>query len=270
MKQGYLLLLVAVVLYVVFYYKREEPSQREIQDLSYVDGQGSNLLKGSVFNDFKSLSYPQISHGFKQLSHGELPQPLQEVVNSVGPSFTRVRHLDTPETMVPTRRYLPDYYRKDTMGGNDHSSERRPFVDDKSESESAWTDANVSEHPAYYNSQLKHDGFTDIGSFFDKNNQYHDTNSSNTYSLPSDTCYKTKEGNTFCLDNTRLQVTPPQLITDTQDNYALNTIGMHKDYNRIPVKRNREIQSRQYGGVGPSTNSYPDQPLQPHYGSCQV
>jgi len=53
----------------------------------------------------------------------------------------------------------------------------RPFVNDDSESESAWTDKNVSEHPKFYTSDVQSD-LTNIGSFFDKNNQYHDKTSS--------------------------------------------------------------------------------------------
>jgi len=265
--------MVAVAIYLLVSQNQGEPSQRDIQDVSFVtDREDAGPLKGPVFKAFKSVSYPQISHGFKQLTKGELPEPLKDLTKRVNPSFTRVRHLDRPDTMSPERRYLPDYYRKDTMDGDDQSHERRPFVNDEADSEQAWTDENVAEHPKYYNSNMKHDELTNIGSFFDRNNQFNDTRSSHTRTLPSDNCYQTKQGTRFCMDSTRLQVVPPELLTDPQDNYALNAVGMYKDYNRIPMNPGRVMNGGLFGDVigTKGITDEPAAPLSQPYGSCSV
>jgi len=276
MKQVLLLSLVGIALFLIFANRdtgSKEPSQRDIQDLSYVvDRDESGILEGPVSSEFKGLPYPQISKGFAKLTKGPLPEPLKKLVNKVPASFTRVRHLDTPSTMSPERMYLPDYYRKDTMDGDDLVlSEMRPFVEDvegDNDSDSAWTDENVSEHPKFYNSNLKGDELTNIGEFFDENNQFSDTTSCNTYALPSDNCYKDKQGKKFCMDKTRLQVVPPALITNPHKNYALNTVGVYRD--RKPSKDSDKF----FGGVtaskGVGHNETYAKPIQRRYGSCNA
>jgi hypothetical protein len=276
MKQVLLLSIVGIVLFLIFANKdkgSKEPSQREIQDLSYVvDRDESGILQGPVLSEFKGLPYPQISKGFTKLTKGPLPEPLKKLVNKIPSSFTRVRHLDTPSTMSPERMYLPDYYRKDTMDGDDRVlSEMRPFVEDvegDNDSDSAWTDENVSEHPKFYNSNLKGDELTNIGGFFDENNQFSDTTSCNTYALPSDNCYKDKQGKKFCMDNTRLQAVPPALITNPRKNSALNTIGLYKD--RKPSKDRDKFFGSVTGSRGLGHNETYAEPIQRQYGSCNA
>ena len=90
------------------------------------------------------------------------------------------------------------------------------------------TDENVSKHPKFYNADIKNE-LTNIGAFFDKNNQYSGKSSVNSEPLTTDRCYKNKNGDTFCEDYTRLQLVPPSLISDPQKCYALNSWGMSKD-----------------------------------------
>ena len=117
------------------------------------------------------------------------------------------------------------------MGGDDIGSEEfRPFTNSE-EPDNSWTDVNVSKHPKFYNSDVQNE-LTNVGLFFDKNNQYNDKTSSNTEVLVSDSCYTDKEGEIFCEENTRLQNIPPSLISDIDKCYALNTIGMYKDKNK--------------------------------------
>ena len=142
--------------------------------------------------------------------------------------------------------YLPDYYRKDRLSGNPTMTEElRPFVMDGDKSESSWTDKNVSEHPKFYNADTK-DELTNIGSFFDKNNYYADRTSSNSESLTSDSCYKDKSGSTFCEDNTRLQLIPPQLISNPNSCLVLNTIGPYKDLSKIEDNKERVINGGEF------------------------
>jgi len=204
--------------------EKYNPTQQEIQDLSYTD-------KTQYIQDYP---YPQISRTFKQLGKGQLPSPFNnesEILPSGGKDLRITRTRQTAETMNTKRVYLPDFYRKDRMGQNPSGTEElRSFINDKNKSEQSWTDENVSEHPKFYNADIK-DELTNIGAFFDKNNQYNDITSSNTESLSSDKCYTDKSGNYFCSDNTRLQLIPPKLITDPKSCYALNNVGIFKDNN---------------------------------------
>ena len=80
----------------------------------------------------------------------------------------------------------------------------------------------------FYNADIK-DELTNIGSFFDRNNQYNGKSSINSEPLTTDRCYKNKDGDHFVKDYTRLQLIPPSLIKDPQSCYALNSVGMYKD-----------------------------------------
>ena len=175
--------------------------------------------------------------------------------------------------MGTKRIYLPDYYRKDRLSENPAGTEElRSFLNNNDESDSAWSDINVSEHPKFYNSKMK-DEITNIGAFFDKNNQYNDTTSSNTESLPSDNCYMNKDGDRFCMDNTRLQIIPPQLITDPKSCYALNNVGIYKDRNNRDDVNDRVINGGMfYNGVSASRriNETWSSPLETNVGDCQI
>ena len=120
---------------------------------------------------------------------------------------------------------------------------------------------NISEHPKYYTNDFKNN-LTNPGSFFDKQNKYHDTTSSNTYVLPSDNCYIDKNGNTFCRDNTRIQNISPKLINDSYSSSTLDIIGSYKS-----ACNKTNADSILFNNVKPSkkmgTNESYDSPLQP-------
>lgn len=232
---GYSLLLI-LLLYVIFKPGSDYiPSQEDIQSDSYVDQTKS----------VKDFPYPQLSRSFKKLSEGEIPSPiLHDKSLPSGDTTLDIIRTSTSDKLKQ-RMYLPDYYRKDRLSGNpDSTEELRPFSMNKDKSENSWTDVNVSEHPKFYNAEIK-DELTNIGSFFDENNNYADQSSPNSESLPSDSCYEDKMGNTFCKDNTRLQLIPPSLISDPNNSYALSTIGPYKNN----TKRNESTVSVINGGV---------------------
>ena len=135
----FLIGLLAIVF--LYYYLKPgpdyEPTQQEIQDLTYVD-------KTKYEKDFP---YPQISRSFQQLSKGKLPSPLnnaKDILPSGSKDLKITRHLDTPDTIGTKRMYLPDYYRKDRLGSNPSGTEElRPFLTDNEESEQSWNLAYV-------------------------------------------------------------------------------------------------------------------------------
>lgn len=230
------IILVGLLLILLYFYinrgnvdiSDNEPSQRDIQNLDYVKEKNEEIIQIDELGEFPT---PQISRGFKKLSRKAM-KPFNNVKkffpNNKNPAIIR----DVPDNMVKERVYFPGYFRKDRLSGNDiGTGEMRSFTTND-EPDTSWSDVNVSQHPKFYTSDIK-DELTNVGSFFDKNNQYNDKTSSNTNVLPSDSCYIDKMGQKFCEDNTRLQNIPPSLISDINKCYALNTVGMYKDKDKI-------------------------------------
>jgi len=221
------LVLIGLYFYINWSNQESQPTQKEIQKLDYVKDK-EEIVQVDELGDFP---YPQISRGFKKLSRKTM-QPLNNLKDLLPSGKDNINIMrDTPSNINKKRIYLPDYYRKDRVGGNDIGTEELRSFTNSEEPDNSWTDKNVSKHPKFYNSDIKNE-LTNIGSFFDKNNQYNDKTSSNTEALVSDSCYTDKEGEMFCEDNTRLQHIPPSLISDINKCYALNTIGMYKDKNK--------------------------------------
>lgn len=221
------IILIIIILLCVYIFikpepKKYEPPQEEIQEPTYIN----------IQNSIETFPYPQISTGVKRLSKGELPFPLNND-SQFQPNGERdlkmIRNNNTQLNMSNNRIYLPDYYRKDRLSGNTSGTEElRPFELDNNKSEQSWTDKNVSEHPKFYNSDIK-DEINNIGSFFDKNNNYIDKTSVYSNNLTTDKCYKNKKGEHFCEDNTRLQIIPPSLIQNPTTCHAFNSVGVYKD-----------------------------------------
>ena len=233
MKNLFFYLIVAILLFLLFRPGGSyEPSQEEIQSDEYVD-------KTKSIQDFP---YPQLSRTFKRLSHGKPLIPLsntEDVLPSSQKNLDIIR--ETSAEDIKTRMYLPDYYRKDRLSGNpDKTEELRPFLMNKDKSEGSWTDQNISEHPKFYNSETK-DELTNIGSFFDTNNNYVDKTSPNTDTLVMEGCYTNTSGDKFCEDNTRLQLIPPRRMKDPNNSLTLNTIGPYKNNRRIDDMKDRVI-----------------------------
>jgi hypothetical protein len=246
------------------YVNNYEPTQEDIQEQTYVD-------KTKSITDFP---YPQISRAVKKLSEGKSPLPLNND-SKFKPNGERdlkfIRRKDTPSNMTKERMYLPDFYRKDRLSGNPSGTEElRKFELNNDKSEQSWTDENVSEHPKFYNADIKNE-LTNVGSFFDKNNQYNGKTSVKSESLTADRCYKDKNGNKFCEDNTRLQLIPPSLINDPQNCYALNSVGMYKDMQMTEAKDDRVINGGLFfNGISASkkNNETYSRPISQQVGSC--
>lgn len=240
------------------------PTQEEIQEPTYVDKMQS----------VKDFPYPQISRGIKRLSKGKSPFPLnndQQFQPNGERDLRFIRHTDTPLNMTRDRMYLPDFYRKDRLSGNTYGTEElRKFELNNDKSEQSWTDKNVSEHPKFYNADIK-DELTNIGAFFDKNNQYNGKSSINSESLTTDRCYKNKGGDIFCEDHTRLQLIPPSLIEDPQSCYALNSVGMYKDMDLSDDRNDRVMNGGIFfNGINAShkNNETYSKPINSQVGDC--
>lgn len=245
------IILLIILLLLVNQFIITNPDQSDIQSLTYAKSKTADFI------------YPQISHGFKQLSKGNV-KPLNNLKNLL-PNNSDTINITRDNGRDTDRFYIPDYFRRDTLPNNNIGSEEmRPFINDDNINENSWTDTNVSEHPKYYTNDFENN-FTDTGSFFDKKNQFHDTTSSNTFVLPSDNCYIAKNGETFCRDNTRIQNISPKLISDPDSLSTLELIGIYKDSNCATPDINSE--SKLFDNVGPSrklgTNESFAKPLEP-------
>tara|TARA_Y100000590_G_C15683598_1_gene1000749 strand:+ start:388 stop:1191 length:804 start_codon:yes stop_codon:yes gene_type:complete len=264
------LILIGIIIIIFLYLVKPNnsqidyvPSQQEIQDPSYIN-------KKQLIDDYP---YPQISNTYKKLGNGQLLKPLNNLSDILPKGNNTLKMTRTNENISKQRIYLPDYYRKDRLNENPEGTEElKPFLNDKDKSENAWTDNNVSEHPKFYNSDIK-DEITNIGEFFDENNQYNDKTSLNTNSLTTDSCYTDKNGNYFCEDNTRLQLIPPKLITNPKSCYALNEIGIYKDKNLNINDKDKVINGGLfYNNVNASQkqNEYWSSPIDNQIGNCIV
>ena len=215
----YILISLVILIILFLHFRITEPTQQEIQSLTYAKQKSPDFI------------FPQISHGFKQLSKGNI-KPINNLIDILPNNKDNVDLIREAGRDVNNRFYIPDYLRKDTLPQNNiNSEEMRPFIIDDNVIETSWTDSNVSEHPKYYTNDFQNN-LTNPGTFFDKNNQFNDTTSSNTFTLPSDNCYVTRTGETFCKDNTRIQNIPPKLINDPESTLSLNRIGTYKDIDK--------------------------------------
>ena len=214
-----LLFFLLCVLMGFFSSSKREPTQLEIQNLEFVKSNGG-------ISDFPR---PQISRDFRKLSNlvfTPLNNLLDFIPNKTNPLIVR----DTERNITKDRVYLPEYYRKDRLSGNDIGTEEYRLFSNNDKPDNSWSDTNVSEHPKFYTSDIQSE-LTNIGAFFDKNNQYNDKTSQNTEPLVSDNCYLDKNGRQFCETATRLQNIPPSLITNIESCNFMNTIGKYKNKN---------------------------------------
>ena len=277
MSMKILLLLVALIIAYQYFKPISQinthtpPNQYDIQTLNYTD---KNKFRNEKINYNNDFPYPQISNAYQRLSSGDLSSSmnLQDLfLPNNSSSFTHKR--DTPENISTERVYIPDYYRKDNLSGNDIGTEEfRPFLTDNEESESSWSDTNVSRHPSFYSSDGPMNELTDIGSFFDKNNQYHDKTSTDTNVLASDQCFVNKKGELYC-DESPNTLVAPQLISDNNSCQTLNQIGSYREMTYRDSGKDRLINGGEFfNTIYPSsdTNETFSLPIQPQLGDCSI
>ena len=98
----------------------------------------------------------------------------------------------------------------------------------------AWTETSVNKNPIHHTSNLENEK-TDLGKFFDKNNQYIENKRSKN-SLPENCFIENNE--LICKFNNKLENIPPTLIEEPEKNTLLKSIGDDKNINTniIPSK----------------------------------
>lgn len=236
-----IILLILITLLLLFlYYPSRDPSQGDIQSLVYAKKKSGDFI------------YPQISHGFKQLSNGII-KPLNNIEDLLPNNNDNINIIRTSNRDVSDRFYVPEYYRRDTLNSNDIGTEEmREFLLDETKNNTSWTDTNISEHPKYYTSDFK-SNLTNPGTFFNTNNEYNDTTSSKTDTLPSDNCYIATNGMKFCKDKTRIQNVPPKLINNTDSLNMLKKIGTYNSSDSSDSINIFSSDETLYNNVNPSS-----------------
>ena len=180
----------------------------------------------------------------------QLQELSPEVVEDLS-IITRGAVIDSAPTVSEIRNgtvkdesHFPKYYLKDTLSANTIGTTEYSFAGEVGEEAISWSDDNVSQYPTYYKSDFK-GGLTNVGAFFDKNNQYTDITGPRTDAQIGDICYVSKEGEKVCLENDKLQNVPPSLVSDVNQCGFLNSIGLLQYSNRIDTSQERVIN----GGV---------------------
>ena len=121
---------------------------------------------------------------------------------------------------------------KDHMEGTEEEldCEEKPV---NSDYKKAWTEENVSKNTKYYTSDIKGEK-TDIGKFFNKNNEFVDVTSYKSKDTIPDKCFL-ENGVLNCQFNDKLQNIPPRLIENPESNPVLLSIGDDKNVNTNKV-----------------------------------
>jgi len=169
--------------------------------------------------------------------------------------------------------HFPEYYRKDNLSGNTIDTSEYKFAEvDNLKSSHAWSDENVSQYPNYYTSQLKNE-VTNVGAFFDINNNFVDTTKPRSNANVGDICFVSKEGEKVCLDNQNIHNVPPSIVNNTSNCGFLNSIGLLEFSNLINEDKERVNNGGYlYGSVKGSKKHNEDysKPIKRQILSCQI
>jgi hypothetical protein len=195
--------------------------------------------------------------------------------------ITQGASLNNPDVIVEIRdngvayqeSHFPEYYKKDTLSANTIGSTEYKFAEvDNLKSSYAWSDKNVSQYPSFYSSQLK-DEITNVGAFFDVNNNFVDSTKPRATALTGDVCFRTSEGEHVCLDGSRNYNPPPALISNKNNCGFLNSIGLLEFSNKVKEDGERVNNGGfLYGNVKGSKkhNEVYSKPIQPEVLTCQI
>jgi hypothetical protein len=223
-------------------------------------------------NKLGEFPVPQTTTLSKSLSPN-VPEDLSIITQGAtinnSPIVIETRNTGLPEN----ERYFPKYYRKDNISGNTNGTGEYHLAEVSNLNSSySWSDQNVSQYPTYYTSEFK-DNLTNVGAFFDKNNQFVDTTKPRSVANVDDVCYTSKEGEKVCLDNKHLQNIPPSLIDDVNSCGFLNSIGLLEFSNMVNETGERVNNGGLlYDNVRGSKkyNEVYSKPLQPELLTCQL
>jgi hypothetical protein len=247
-----------------------KPSKKDIISVSEEDILIEN--RGDPIKTVGNFPIPQSTTISKSLST-DYPEDLSIITNGATiPNKDTVKIVRAAK--VPLKEsHFPEYYRKDNLSGNTIDTSEYKFAEvDNLKSSHAWTDENVSQYPNYYTSQLK-DEITNVGAFFDINNNFVDTTKPRSTANVGDICFVSKEGEKVCLDNKNTHNVPPSPISNKSNCGFLNSIGLLEFSNLIYEDKERVNNGGfLYGNVKGSKkhNEVYSEPIKQPVLTCQV
>ena len=240
-----------------------------------INNRGKNPLNDTI----GEFPIPQTTTISKNLSPN-VPEDLSIIANGSNVSNDRNKGLmnvykemkpKDNDTIADSR--FPKYFRKDNMSGSTIGTTEYTFAEvDNNIPAYAWQDKNVSQYPNYYTSQLK-DEITNVGAFFDVNNNFVDTTKPRSTANVGDICFVSKEGEKVCLDNKNQHNVPPSLISDKSNCGFLNSIGLLEFSNLVNESKERVNNGGYlYGSVKGSKkhNEVYSEPIQQPVLQCQI
>ena len=119
----------------------------------------------------------------------------------------------------------PEEIKTDMISPNPSGTTEHQFVEENPAT--AWSSTNVSQHPKYHTPKFE-DKILNTGGFFNKDNFFHDkTSPYSSDSLP-DRCRMGKDNKVLCDYNNKIQLIPPSLIQDKENNPVLKSIGKNR------------------------------------------
>ena len=116
----------------------------------------------------------------------------------------------------------PINQKKDFISPNPEGSTEFRFVDESPKT--AWSNVDVSQHPQYYTSNFE-DEKIDTSGFFNEEQFFHDNTSPHSQTNLPDRCTVNAKNEVLCDYNNKLQLVPPRLIQDPNNNLVLSSIG---------------------------------------------
>ena len=149
------------------------------------------------------------------------------------------------KTNVVPEVFVPPKLKKDTISPNPAGSTEYRFVEETPKT--AWTTVDVSQHPKHYTSNFESE-LLNTGAFFNKDNFFHDKTSPYSKNSLPDRCRQDDKGEVLCNYNNRLQLIPPTLIEDKENNLVLNSIGQQKGdiFKTIDASKVNTVQNNSY------------------------
>ena len=251
--------------------KQTKPSKDDIISVSEEDILIEN--RGDPVKTTGDFPIPQSTATSKSLSTN-YPEDLSIITNGATiPNKDNITIVRSSEQGLPEELHFPEYYRKDNLSGNTIGTSEYKFAEvDNLKSSHAWSDENVSQYPNYYTSQLK-DEITNVGDFFDINNNFVDTTKPRSTANVGDVCFVSKEGEKVCLDNKNIHNVPPSLVGNKSNCGFLNSIGLLEFSNLVNESKERVNNGGfLYGNVKGSKkyNETYSKPIQQQVLSCHI
>ncbi len=153
-------------------------------------------------------------------------------INEVSPLKIKLGEEQQPVTVITnnydqvinTKKFEDKKERSGIVPNPEGTTEFR-FVDE--DPKTAWSTVNVSQHPQHHTSNFEGEKI-DTSGFFNQDQFFYDNTSPHSQTNLPDRCTVDANNNVLCNYNDRLQIIPPKLITDAENNLVLNSIGQGK------------------------------------------